>query len=167
MKVKPRYDSGNGLKSTIKLVIGLGNPEPDYKNTYHNIGFLALDYLAENPQFSDSKFIKSDVYMNQSGDFVKKAVKKYKIKPAELMIVHDDNDIELGKYKISFARNSAGHHGVDSIINFLGTKNFWRLRIGIGKIRKSAKKKAANLVLKKIARSDWEILKKTFSEIKL
>lgn len=151
----------------VKLVIGLGNPDKKYKNTYHNIGFLALDYLAENPQFFDSKFMKSDVYMNISGDFVKKAVKKYKIRPEELMVVHDDSDIELGKYKISFARNSAGHHGVDSIINSLGTKNFWRLRIGIGKIRKSAKKKAANLVLKKIARSDWEILKKTFSEIKL
>lgn len=155
MKVKPR------------LIVGLGNPGNKYQNTYHNVGFLALDYLAENHRFSDSKFIKSDVYMNQSGDFVKKAVKKYKIKPEELMVVHDDSDIKLGKYKISFARNSAGHHGVDSIINSLGTKNFWRLRIGIGKIKKSMKKKAANLVLKKITRSDWEILKKTFLEIKL
>lgn len=151
----------------VKLVIGLGNPDKKYQNTYHNIGFLALDYLAENPRFSDSKFIKSDVYMNQSGGFVKKAVKKYKIKPAELMVVHDDTDIELGKYKISFSKNSAGHHGVDSIINSVGTKNFWRLRIGIGKVSQSAKTKATNLVLKKITRSDWEILKKTFSEIKL
>ncbi len=155
MEIKPR------------LIIGLGNPGKRYENTYHNVGFLALDYLAENPELAGLKFLKSDVYMNQSGDFVRKAVKKFKIKPAELMIIHDDIDIELGKYKISFARNSAGHHGIDSIINSLGTKNFWRFRIGIGKIRKSTKTKAVNLVLKKIAKSDWEIFKKTFSEIKL
>jgi len=93
---------------------------------------------------------------------VKKALKKYKVKPEELLVIHDDADIELGQYKISFSRNSAGHHGVDSIIKSLGTKNFWRLRIGIGKPRR---KKAEDIVLKKISRVDWEILAKVFDDI--
>ena len=181
MEVKPR------------LIIGLGNPGKEYKKTYHNAGFLFIDYLVamslrgvkrgSNPinkkiasvAFGDlamTPLLKSDVYMNQSGNFVKAALKKYsakggsasggKIKPEEILIVHDDSDIELGKYKISFGRGSAGHRGVESIIKLLGTKNFWRLRIGI---RKTAKEKAGELVLKKISKKDWEILEKVFQTI--
>jgi len=152
MKVKPR------------LIIGLGNPDKKYKNTYHNIGILAIDFL--DPA-SFAELLKSDNYMNQSGLFVLKAAKKYSVKPEEILVIHDDSDIELGEYKLSFGRGSAGHRGVQSIIDSLGTKNFWRLRIGIGKIRKSTKMKAINLVLKKITKSDWKIFKKIFSEIKL
>jgi len=179
MEIKPR------------LIIGLGNPDAKYKDTYHNVGFLAIDYLAKNPpisnfpafakpacrtgrasaarQFPISKLIKSDVFMNQSGDFVKYAVKKYKIKPEELMIVHDDSDIELGKYKISFARNSAGHRGAQSIIDSLGTKNFWRLRIGIKREtrdkRQETRIKAGDLVLKKISKDNLEILLAVFENL--
>ncbi len=150
----------------IKLIIGLGNPDKKYEKTYHNVGFLVVGYLDKKPP--NSNLLKSDVFMNQSGNFVKKALKKYGVKPEELMIVHDDADIELGKYKLSFARNSAGHKGAQSIIDSLGTKDFWRLRIGIGKKAGLPRKaKAGDFVLKKITKSDWEILQKTFSEIKL
>lgn len=148
------------MKVKCKLIIGLGNPGREYAKTYHNVGFLAVDYLGQNPLVS--KMLKSDVFMNDSGNFVKKALKKYKVRPEESMIIHDDSDIELGKYKVSFARNSAGHHGIDSIIKSLGTNDFWRLRIGIGK---KAKVKAKKLVLKKISKADWEILLKVFEEI--
>jgi len=188
----------------IKLIIGLGNPGKEYEKTHHNAGFLFIDYLVamslrgvkrgSNPinkkiasvAFGDlamTPLLKSDVYMNQSGNFVKAALKKYsakggsasggKIKPEEILIVHDDSDIELGKYKISFGRGSAGHRGVESIIKLLGTKNFWRLRIGIRKTsRKKAglpaeayRVKAGELVLKKISKKDWEILEKVFQTI--
>lgn len=140
----------------VKLVIGLGNPGKEYEKTYHNIGFLTVNFLTENIPYS--KFLKSDVFMNQSGDFVKKTLKKYKIRPEELMIIHDDSDIELGKYKLSFGRASAGHNGVESIIQSLKTKNFWRLRIGIRKISNNSKRtKAGELVLRKISISDMKI----------
>ena len=156
MEVKPR------------LIIGLGNPGKQYEKTYHNAGFLFIQYLMDkkpaNSEFriQNSELLKSDVYMNESGKFVAKILKKHGVKPKEILIVHDDSDIELGKYKISFGRGSAGHRGVESIIKSFGTKNFWRLRIGI---RKTAKEKAGELVLKKISKKDWEILEKVFQTI--
>lgn len=178
----------------FKLIIGLGNPGKEYASTYHNVGFLAIDFLDISSGLA--KLLKSDTYMNESGAFVLKNIKKYKVSPEEILIIHDDSDIELGKYKISFARGSAGHRGVQSIIDTLGTKNFWRLRIGIGKNTKlhetehetarkgikaalpadlSAKAsataetrraKAGDLVLKKISRKDLEILNMVFQTIK-
>src|SRR3989344_8551593 len=147
----------------IKLIIGLGNPGKEYEKTYHNAGFLFIDYL-NKCQMSDVRCqtSKNDVYMNESGKFVAKILKKTGIKPAELMIVHDDSDIEIGKYKISFSRGSAGHNGVESIIKALKTKNFWRLRFGIKRGLK--RKKAGEFVLKKINKNDFEILKKVFEE---
>src|SRR3989344_4878171 len=121
---------------TFKLIIGLGNPGQEYSNTYHSVGFLFICYLEEGRQNSkfeirNSKLLKSDVFMNASGQFVKKALKKYGTKPHEILIAHDDSDIALGNYKLSFDRNSAGHKGAQSVIDALGTKKFWRLRIGI------------------------------------
>jgi len=147
----------------VKLIVGLGNPDKQYENTYHNVGFLAVDYLKYQMVNSKHKIEKSEVFMNQSGNFVRKALKKYKIKPEELMIIHDDSDIELGKCKISFGRGSAGHKGVQSIIDALATKDFWRLRIGI---RKDQRAKASQLVLKKIGKKDLEIFDKVFKKIK-
>ncbi len=150
MEVKPR------------LIIGLGNPDKEYGKTYHNVGFLAVDFLAENS--SARKLIKSEVYMNESGGFVKKTTKQNNIKPEELLIIHDDSDIKMGEYKLSFGRSSAGHRGVQSIIDSLKTKNFWRLRIGI---RKNKKQKASEIVLKKISKADMETLNKIFKEFSL
>jgi PTH1 family peptidyl-tRNA hydrolase len=163
------------MKIKPSLIIGLGNPGKEYEKTYHNVGFLAIDYLTKNPsisnfQFPISKLLKSDVYMNQSGNFVKAALKKYNFKPGEILIVHDDSDIELGKYKISFGRGSAGHRGVESIIKSIGTKNFWRLRIGIRGTHLPAgrqgttRKKAGELVLRKINKEDLKILNQVFKE---
>lgn len=149
MKIKPR------------LIIGLGNPGKEYQQTYHNAGFLVIDFWAKKPFIV--KLLKSDTYMNQAGSFVTKAIKKHGVKPEELLVIHDDSDIELGKYKLCFGRGSAGHRGVDSIIKSLGTKNFWRLRIGI---RKVSGKKAEEFVLKKINKKDLEILFEVFKEIK-
>ncbi len=168
----------------IKLIIGLGNPDSQYASTYHNAGILAINYLiGSQPSGFDCRLLKSDVYMNQSGNFVRQALKKYsakggsasrrrrgsplaaggKIKPEEILIVHDDSDIELGKYKFSFGRGSAGHKGVESVIKTLKTKNFWRLRIGIRP--KASKIKAEKFVLKKITKKDLAILNEAFQLI--
>lgn len=131
----------------VKLIIGLGNPGPQYKNTYHNAGFIAVDYLAQRleakavPSSSNRHFValkansfylaKPTSFMNQSGNAVSEIIKFFKIPPSQTLIIHDDSDIELGLYKLSFGRGGAGHNGVLSIINRLKTKDFWRLRLGI------------------------------------
>lgn len=148
----------------IKLIIGLGNPDPEYEKTFHNVGHLFVDNQMLNVK---SQILKSDVFMNKSGLFVKEVLKKEKVKVEELLIVHDDSDIELGRFKFSFGRNSAGHKGVQNIINQLKTKNFWRLRIGIRPAfaKASARRvKADELVLKKITPARMKELEKAFQE---
>ena len=106
--------------------------------------------------------------MNLSGMFVKKMLKKSGAKPEQILIVHDDSDIEIGKYKLSFGRGAAGHHGVENIQATIKTKKFWRLRIGIRpqppyslKLRRI---KAEKFVLKKITGADKKLLEKVFEK---
>lgn len=144
----------------MKIIIGLGNPGEKYEKTRHNVGFDFLDYFAEQKGFSwtydkkkkayicreaDYLLIKPCSYMNLSGEPVSatlayfgllpKNMKIFRAKNADLSenltVVHDDLDIDFSKYKISIDSRSAGHRGVQSIIDCLKTKNFRRLRIGI------------------------------------
>ncbi len=149
------------MNSDIKLIIGLGNPGRKYENTYHNVGHMAADYLA------GEKTIKSDSYMNKSGVSVAKALEKYGVEAEDLLIIHDDSDIEIGKYKMDFGRGSGGHHGVESVQQHIKTNEFWRLRIGIRPPEKEGaiRLKAVDFVLKKISPSDKKILEGVFSKI--
>lgn len=148
--------------SKIKLIIGLGNPDKQYENTYHNVGHLFVDKLT-----TDDKRLttKSDVYMNESGKFVAKAAKKTSAKPEEILIAHDDSDLEIGKYKIDFGRGAAGHHGIESIQQHLKTNDFWRVRIGIRPANEEVRQKAEEFVLKKISAANMTTLKKVFEEV--
>jgi PTH1 family peptidyl-tRNA hydrolase len=116
------------------LIAGLGNPKKEYERTRHNIGFRVIDELAKDKP-NDVVLIKPQTFMNNSGEAVNEAVNFYKIKPADLWIVHDDVDLPMGEFKISKNRGSAGHKGVESIIKKLGTKDFNRVRIGICPLR--------------------------------
>ena len=183
MKVKFNLDN-------TKLIIGLGNPDQKYEDTYHNAGFLFIEYLiSKNPAISNFKFpifkpfkyakldniilIKPSAYMNNSGPAVQKVLKYFKSKTKEILIVHDDSDIELGKYKLSFGQSSAGHKGVESIIRTLKTKDFWRLRIGIRPKHESGimnqesgkRTKAGLFVLKKITLRHKKILNEVFEQV--
>lgn len=178
------------MEINTRLIIGLGNPGKKYESTYHNAGFIFIDYLIKNlapknkkEKLKNSEYCKNDavilakslVFMNESGKAVLEAVKYFsakggKIKPGQIIIVHDDVDIKLGDYKISFGKNAAGHKGIESIIKSLGTKNFWRIRIGIGKekITKNGivkKIKAERYVLKKISNTDIELIESAFEKI--
>jgi len=155
------------------LIVGLGNPGEKFEKTWHNLGKETLENLAKNSNFSSFKenkkkkfsfsqkevfgqkiiLAKSLTYMNESGEAVKNLLSFLKLKPKNLWLIHDDLDIPLGKLKISKNRSSAGHKGVESIINYLGTKNFVRFRVGIG--GKSALAPYRNLV------SGTEVLKKS------
>jgi len=161
----------NFKTQNLKLIIGIGNPSRKYKNTYHSVGLLFIDYLTKKITPSNFHILASEIFMNLSGDFVKSALKKYNARPDQLLIIHDDADIEIGKYKLSFGRGSAGHKGVNSIIEKLETKNFWRLRIGIRPtlenktLNNKKREKAETFVLKKISKKDKKILVNLFKKI--
>ncbi len=160
----------------IKLIIGLGNPGSDYENTYHNAGFLALKHLSENAPETDWRqaknfsyfktnrfiFVKPEEFMNGSGNAVKEALKYFKSKKSELLLIHDDSDLESGKWKLSFGRGAAGHRGVESAIASVNSPDFWRARIGV----RNRKGKAGDFVLKKISPINRKNLALTFRELK-
>ncbi|HUT05005.1 MAG TPA: aminoacyl-tRNA hydrolase [bacterium] len=131
------------------LVVGVGNPGSEYASTRHNAGFMALDVLAgaENVRFYcsgqgdvavwhvDGKqgvLAKPGTYVNNSGQYVKFLVKRLGIGVDKMLVVHDDIALDVGHYKFKFGGVAAGHKGLTSIIESLGTPEFYRLRIGIG-----------------------------------
>lgn len=132
----------------MKLIVGLGNPGPEYINTRHNIGFKIVEKIAQELDLvfkrqrvvncslaKDSKrevvLVKPLAFMNLSGEVVSRLVKKFKIKLQNLLVVYDDVDLGLGRIKFSFAAGSGGHKGLESIIDNIRTKDFARLRFGI------------------------------------
>ena len=149
----------------VKLIIGLGNPDPEYALTYHNVGHLFVEALIAAHPKSDLKMLTTDAYMNESGACVMQALKKYKLKPAELLVAQDDSDISIGSYKLSFARNAGGHRGVQNVIDHLRTNEFWRLRVGIRPVTERKRQKAEDLVLKKISAADRKKIDAVFKEV--
>jgi len=162
------------------LIVGLGNPNQDYQETRHNIGFSIIENLRlKMGNFSDwrlEKKLKSEIsqgkvnnqkiflskpktFMNESGLAVKLLIKYYKIKIENLIVIHDDLDLPLGKIKISKARGSAGHKGVQSVINQLKDRNFLRFRIGIKPEKIFQKKSKKEFVLQKFHKSEEKVLK--------
>ena len=133
------------------LIIGLGNPEEEYRKTRHNMGFNAINKIAEQYgiKVNKSKFqglyesaiivgkkvmlIKPQTYMNLSGECIKQFVDFYKIPNEDILVIYDDMDIEPGKIKIRKKGGAGGHNGMKSIIKMLGTEEFARIRTGIGR----------------------------------
>jgi PTH1 family peptidyl-tRNA hydrolase len=171
----------------MKIIIALGNPGQQYANTRHNAGFIIADELQKSLGFSDfeknSKFdalvceknlggekillAKPQSFMNNSGQVVKKMLDFFKIPKENLMVLHDDLDIELGAFKISTDSSAAGHNGVQSIIDNLGSQQFKRIRIGI---EGSEKKKDRIIpgdvfVLQDFSKEELELIKKLAKKI--
>ena len=137
----------------MKLIVGLGNPGKMYKNNRHNVGHMFVDYLIKcHPERSegslanassnklrdssplaqnDINFVKTSVFMNQSGQEVRELIKNFKLEIKNLIVAHDDLDIPLGKFKIQFAQGPQLHNGIKSIENKLMNEKFWRIRIGV------------------------------------
>ncbi len=115
----------------MKLIVGLGNPGKKYADTRHNMGFLVVDALGEIP---GARLLKPDTYMNNSGTAVKTEADYYKIEPKDIVVIHDDLDLEFGKILVKSGQRAAGHNGVQSIIDsFGGALEFTRVRVGIGR----------------------------------
>ena len=173
---------GDERKRTLRMIAGIGNPSEEYRLTYHNAGLLFLSFLekkisTENrlrPHSSDvfayvkkegfPVLVSSLLFMNESGMAVGRASRFFRVPPEALLVAHDDADLPLGEYQLAFDKGAAGHNGVRSIIEELGTQSFWRLRFGIRKetTEKAGRKKAETFVLKKINKEDISILVDTF-----
>lgn len=133
--------------NNMKLIVGLGNPGYQYTNTRHNVGFMVIDEIAKKlnlninqKKFDSLLFVNSDfillkplTFMNLSGKAVKSVVDFFKIDISDVIIVCDDLDIKLGQAKIKISNSSAGHNGIKSVIEKLGTSDFYRMKIGIGR----------------------------------
>ena len=132
----------------MKIVVGLGNPGEKYEKHRHNVGFLVLDSLARAQGLDwklEKKFnayiakhdntllVKPQTFMNNSGESVSAILNFYKVDAEDLTVVHDDLDLPLFEVKRQFGVGAAGHHGIESIIGRLSTKEFWRVRVGIGR----------------------------------
>ena len=144
-------------KSPIKLIVGLGNPGPNYERTRHNAGFwfaedvahdIGGSFASEKKFFgqiarglgtkSEVRALKPQIFMNLSGQSVAAVAKFFEIAPESILVAHDELDLDAGDIKFKFGGGHAGHNGLRDIQAKLGTGDYWRLRIGIGHSRDSA-----------------------------
>jgi len=160
------------------IIIGLGNPGEQYKNTRHNVGFMAVDEFAKKNNFPEFKLqkkynaeisenekiilAKPQTFMNNSGETVKKIILKNNAE--SLIVIHDDIDLPIGKIKIIKERGSAGHKGVESIIKSIGNEGLIRFRIGIKPQNRIYNiQNTKKLVLEKFTAEEQDIINQTIS----
>ncbi len=153
----------------MKLIVGLGNPGAKYQHNRHNVGFMFVDFLNKNQDLRlstlDFHLFKPQKFMNKSGLEVKKVTKVYSLKSNDLIVVHDDLDIPLGKFRVHFGRGPQLHNGITSIENALGAKDFWRIRIGIDNRKPESWTDGEAYVLQDFMQNEKETVTKTFPEI--
>src|SRR3989344_3486671 len=161
----------------MKLIVGLGNPGAKYEKTRHNLGFMVVEKFlkgfepVKNTSWENSSKFKSDIaqiewqpkhgslekiilvkpktYMNNSGLAIQILATYYKIPAIDVWVVHDDIDLPLGSMRIRLGGGFAGHHGVESVIEKLGTDKFWRFRLGIGEMKEESRARDQGLEKKK------------------
>ena len=165
------FRRGEGASTLDLLVAGLGNPGREYERTRHNLGWLVVDELARRHQGSwRSKFsgslaevrldglrlalLKPETYMNESGRSVGAAARFFKVEPERLLVVHDDVDLEPGRLQARAGGGLAGHNGLRSLAQDLGTQDFERLRIGVGRPGRGDPRSVSDWVLSGFAPED-------------
>jgi len=153
------------------LVAGLGNPGREYERNRHNVGWLVVDELARrhdgawkgkfNGQLAEIRIdghkvalLKPETYMNDSGRSVKAAMQFFKLEPDTVLVVHDESDLPLGRLQARLGGGTAGHNGVRSVAQYLGTPEFARLRVGVGRPERGDPRKLADWVLSDFAPHD-------------
>lgn len=164
----------------MKLIVGLGNPGKEYINTRHNIGFMLIDYLVDKLSIDSCKnkfnaviydynyngerilLVKPQSYMNLSGGVVKKIVDFYKIDLNDILIIHDDLDMDFSRIKFVYDSSSGGHNGIKDIEKNLSSKKYCRLKIGISN-NKSVDTK--DYVLGSFNNEELNVIKKRFNDM--
>ena len=161
----------------MKLIVGLGNPGSNYEKTRHNVGFQVIDLFIKEAECSprsnasfksivaecrtiDGKLlvIKPATFMNNSGEAVHTIAQFYKIAPKDIWVVHDDKDIDIGKIKINIGGGSAGHNGINSLIQELGSDEFVRFRVGIKNDTVQGQMDTASFVLAQFAEEETNLI---------
>lgn len=173
----------------MKIIVGLGNPGLMYAHNRHNIGFMCVSHLAKTQRIRFDKtqghartgigniggdrtlLARPQTFMNSSGEAVSRLVKRFNINLSELIVIHDDLDLPLGKIRIRLGGSAGGHKGLDSIIAHLGSRDFYRIRVGIGRPDISAgsagDREAAvvNYVLSDFTSEEKEIITRVIPEV--
>ncbi len=169
----------------MKLIVGLGNPGFGYAGNRHNIGFMCIRHLARmhgirfdkkqgqartgTGEINGEKVVlaRPQTFMNTSGESIGRLVKKLKISPSDLIVIHDDLDLPTGKVRIRQGGRSAGHKGIDSIMAHLGSQDFYRVRVGIGRPDISEEKEEAVItyVLSKFTPEEKKIINRAIPEV--
>ncbi|MFA6005840.1 MAG: aminoacyl-tRNA hydrolase [Patescibacteria group bacterium] len=174
-----------------KLITGLGNPGEKYANTRHNVGFLFLDYISRKSKVESKKesgkfqseiieiefegkklvLLKPQTFMNESGKAVSSYIRYSNFDIRDLLVVHDDLDLKLGEYKINLGKGPKVHNGVNSVEELLGTKDFWRVRIGVDNRNSENRIPGEAYVLQNFTEEERKVLatvfEKAFSELKI
>jgi PTH1 family peptidyl-tRNA hydrolase len=165
------FRRGEAASTLDLLVAGLGNPGREYERTRHNLGWVVLDELARRhggswrSKFSGSfaevrlgdlrlGLLKPETYMNESGVSVGAAARFYKVEPEGLLVVHDDVDLEPGRLQARAGGGLAGHNGLRSLAQHLGSQEFERLRIGVGRPGRGDRRSVSDWVLSGFAPED-------------
>ncbi len=161
----------------MKMIVGLGNPGKEYENTRHNIGFMIIDEYCKTYKIDKIKtkynglfakvyrngeyfvLLKPLSFMNLSGTVVSKFADYFKIKPKDILVIHDDLDLPVGKIKIKSRGSSGGHNGIKSIIEYLKTDEFAHFKIGVGNNKNIDTK---DYVLGKFSKKELDIYGKIF-----
>lgn len=164
----------------MKLIVGIGNPGKQYENTRHNVGFMALDRIADhyNVSFDESKFksvyttirvrnervilMKPETYVNLSGSAVLSMMNYFNIDVEDVLVIYDDLALPTGKVRVRYKGSGGGHNGISNIIDYLKTKEFKRLRIGIDN---NPLFNRADYVLGRFSKDDMQALDKTFKKL--
>lgn len=150
----------------MKVLIGLGNPGEHYKNNRHNAGHMFVEMCNEQSSMSNQwRCLMTNVLMNESGEFVKEKLDFYKLSLDDLYIVHDDLDIRLGEHKIQEGVGPKLHYGIWSIEQALGTKDFWRIRIGVDNRDPQNRVPGEEYVLQDFTEDELVILSNVFNAI--
>ncbi|HEN8904536.1 TPA: aminoacyl-tRNA hydrolase [Streptococcus agalactiae] len=166
----------------VKMIVGLGNPGSKYNDTKHNIGFMAIDRIVKNldVNFTEDEnfkaeigsdfingekiyFIKPTTFMNNSGIAVKALLTYYNISIKDMIIIYDDLDMEVGKIRFRQKGSAGGHNGIKSIIAHLGTQEFDRIKVGIG--RPNGRMTVINHVLGKFDKNDEIMISNTLDKV--
>ncbi|HGA2112178.1 TPA: aminoacyl-tRNA hydrolase [Streptococcus agalactiae] len=166
----------------VKMIVGLGNPGSKYNDTKHNIGFMVIDRIVKNldVNFTEDKnfkaeigsdfingekiyFIKPTTFMNNSGIAVKALLTYYNISIKDMIIIYDDLDMEVGKIRFRQKGSAGGHNGIKSIIAHLGTQEFDRIKVGIG--RPNGRMTVINHVLGKFDKNDEIMISNTLDKV--
>ncbi|MCD6273361.1 MAG: aminoacyl-tRNA hydrolase [Deltaproteobacteria bacterium] len=170
------------MADEIRLVIGLGNPGEQYRKTRHNAGFMVIDAISDTFAIAldkkkfDAEFgrgsiegvevilVKPQSFMNRSGPPVQKLVAYFKISTQDILVIHDDIDLNLGRLKIKEKGGGGGHNGINSLINALNGVNFSRLRLGIG--RPNEHMGIIDHVLGRFTPGESEVMERTIARAK-